>query len=167
MDAAKYVSQEDLLALRARVHQTVDHEDPLWALDVEPGGTGVLRPRAFLETGTLLGYDYAARLRKAFKGSTPGGKGAIASLRGLDKDAALLPSGSTTVFVVNHETERRGGSLSYRDGATNLLAHHFLLAYPYGRPQVYSAFTWDKRDDSPPSDALGKINDTDCGEGWS
>ena len=76
--------------------------------------------------------------------------------------SGLPPSNKTLVFVQNHDTERNGDALSYKDGATNTLANEFLLAYGYGRPQVYSSFTWNISDDSPPSDADGMITDTDC-----
>ena len=45
----------------------------------------------------------------------------------------------------NHDTERNGDALNYKDGATNILANEFLLASGYGRPQVYSGFALDQR----------------------
>ena len=42
----------------------------------------------------------------------------------------------------NHDTERNGDALNYKDGANNLLANEFMLASGYGTPQVYSSFTF-------------------------
>ena len=57
-------------------------------------------------------------------------------------DAGLLPSDRSLAFVQNHDTERNGSTLSYKDGATNTLATEFMLAYGYGTPQVYSGFAF-------------------------
>ena len=34
----------------------------------------------------------------------------------------------------NHDTERDGVTLNYKDGATNMIANEFMLAYGYGTP---------------------------------
>lgn len=46
-------------------------------------------------------------------------------------DAGLLPSDKSLAFVQNHDTERDGSTLSYKDGPTNTLATEFLLAHGY------------------------------------
>jgi alpha-amylase len=71
------------------------------------------------------------------------------------------------VFIENHDTERGSDTLSYHDGATNTIADEFMLAYPYGTPQVYSAFAFDPAANyqSPPADANGYVTDTDCDNG--
>ena len=81
--------------------------------------------------------------------------------------AGLLPSDKTLVFVENHDTERGGDTLSYRDGATNTLATEFMLARGYGTPQVYSSFRFTSNDASPPADRNGYITDTTCDAGWA
>jgi alpha-amylase len=48
-----------------------------------------------------------------------------------------------------------------------VLAHEFMLARGHGRPQVYAAFNFSDRDQSPPSDPNGFIIDTDCVNGWT
>lgn len=63
----------------------------------------------------------------------------------------------------NQDSERNAGdAVNCRDGATNILAHQFLMAYPFGRPQVYSSFRCNETADSPPSTASGMITNTDC-----
>src|SRR5436305_1589428 len=97
----------------------------------------------------------------------PGATGNITDLAVFGEAAGLLPSDRTLVFVENHDTERNGSTLSYKDGATNILATEFMLARGYGRPQVYASFTFTGNDDSPPSDAGGFITDTVCGAAWT
>jgi alpha-amylase len=166
VDAAKHVGQEDLIAIQSLLHRTWDGEKPFFALEVFPGGPGVLTPQAFERAGTPLGFDFAYQVKNAFKSYNTPSTGAISALKVFGEDAGLLPSDDTLVFVQNHDTERGSDTLSYKDGKTNVIAHQFMLAYGYGRPQVYSAFAFTNTYDSPPADADGFITDTDCSKGW-
>jgi alpha-amylase len=121
-----------------------------------------LSPQAFTSSGKLLGLDGVKQLRDAFKSYPAEHVGSIATLKVFGAGSGLTPSSRTLSFVQNHDTERNGDALNYKDGATNLLANEFLLASGYGNPQVYSSFTWNISDDSPPSDANGLITATDC-----
>ncbi len=164
VDAAKHIGQTDLIAIYNLLHRTADGEKPFFALEVFPGSPGELSPFAFTRAGTLLGFDAAYQIKSAFKSYTTPGTGNITSLRVWGQDAGLLPSDKTLVFVENHDTERGSDTLSYKDGATNLLANQFLLAAGYGTPQVYAAFSFGTDSaQSPPADARGFITDTNCG----
>ena len=166
VDAAKHMPQADLSAIFSMLHRTVDGDRPYIALEVPPGGPGKLAPRAFTKVGDLLGFDFAAQIRDAFKSyvTPPGGN--ITDLEVFGEDSGLLPSNKTLVFVENHDSERNGSTLSYKDGALNLLATQFMLAWGYGTPQVYASFSFTGNDDSPPADANGFITNTDCANGW-
>lgn len=160
VDAAKHIGQTDLSAIEGMLHNTVDGTRPYLALEVAPGGSGQLAPQAFEGQGSLLGFDVADQLKAAFTGS-------IASLKAFGTESGLLPSDKELAFVQNHDTERNGSTLSYKDGATNVLATEFLLARGYGTPQVYSGFRFAGGDDSPPADANGYVTDTDCSTSWA
>jgi alpha-amylase len=163
VDAAKHIPQADMMAIEARLHRTVDGKRPYIALEVSPGGPGKLSPFAYTKTGDLLGFDFAAQLRDAFKSYDADQIGSIADLQVFGEESGLLPSESSLAFVANHDSERNGSTLSYKDGATYVLATQFALAYGYGTPQVYASYTFTGGDDSPPSDEQGYITDTDCG----
>jgi len=167
VDAAKHVGQTDLDAIYSRLHDTQDGTRPYWALEVFGGGPGTLSPDAFTRSGDVLGLDGVKQLKSAFKSYPSNGTGSIATLKDFGEGSGLTPSDKTLSFVQNHDTERNGDALSYKDGATNILATQYLLASGYGRPQVYAAFEWNTGDDSPPATADGLITDTDCGAGWS
>jgi alpha-amylase len=167
VDAAKHIGETDLAAIEARLHRTVDGDRPYIALEVFPGGPGKLAPAAFEGQGSLLGFDFAYQIEAAFKSYPPNATGNITSLAVFGEDAGLLPGDKSLVFVENHDTERNGQTLSYKDGATNTLATEFMLARGYGRPQVYSSFTFTGNDDSPPSDANGFVTNTVCGQAWT
>jgi alpha-amylase len=160
VDAAKHIGQPDLAAIQSLLHRTADGKRPYFALEVFGGGPGLLNPEAFTGVGDVLGLDADVQIKNAFKSYPENATGSIATLKAFG--AGLPPSSKTLTFVQNHDTERNGDALNYKDGATNILANQFLLAYGYGRPQVYSSFTWKVSDDSPPSNADGIITDTDC-----
>jgi len=167
VDAAKHVGRDDLDAIRAKLHRTKDGTRPYWALEVFGGGPGTLSPDAFTRSGTVLGLDGVKQLKSAFKSYPENATGSIATLEDFGEDSGLTPSDKTLSFVQNHDTSRNGDALSYKDGATNVLATEYLLASGYGRPQVFSSFEWTTPDDSPPAREDGTITDTDCTAGWS
>jgi alpha-amylase len=167
VDAAKHIGQADLAAIQARLRNTVDGTRPYFALEVFPGGPGRLSQFAFLRVGSVLGLDADVQLKNAFKSySSPPNDGNIGDLKVFGEEAGLPPGNKVLAFVQNHDTERNGDALNYKDGATNVIANEFLLAYGYGTPQVYASFAWNTPDDSPPADANGLITDTDCANGW-
>ncbi len=166
VDAAKHIGQRDLDAIYSRLHDTVDGTRPYWALEVFGGGPGTLSPEAFTRSGDVLGLDGVKQLKSAFKSYNADSTGSIATLKDFGAGSGLTRGSNTLSFVQNHDTERNGDALSYKDGATNILANQYLLASGYGRTQVYSAFRWTNADDSPPATADGMITHTDCGAGW-
>jgi len=167
VDAAKHIGQADLAAIEARLRNTVDGTRPYVALEVFSGGPGRLSPFAFLRQGSVLGLDVDIQLKNAFKSyNSPPNDGNIGDLKVFGEQAGLPPGNKVLAFVQNHDTERNGDALNYKDGPTNTIANIFLLAYGYGRPQVYASFAWNTSDDSPPATADGLITDTDCANGW-
>ena len=83
----------------------------------------------------------------------------------MTQQGGLLPSNKELVFVANHDSERDGSTLSYKNGRTTILANEFMLAWPQGTPEVYASFNWVNSDDPPPSDANGFVTDTNCAQG--
>ena len=138
VDAAKHIGEIDLAAIESRLHRTVDGTPPYLALEVPPGGPGKLALQAFEGEGSLLGFDFASQIESAFKSYTqtpiPGGN--ITDLQDFGQASGLLPSNKELVFVENHDTERNGSTLSYKDGPTNTIATEFMLAEGYGTPDV-------------------------------
>jgi len=69
-----------------------------------------------------------------------------------------VPSGSATVFVTTHDSERggTGGSLNYNSpNNAYTLANIFLLAYPYGTPTVLSSYSFSNGDQGAPNGGYG------------
>jgi alpha-amylase len=158
VDSAKHIAQADMAAILAKTNNTTAGVRPYVYQEVMPGGNGQLAPAAFESNGNVLGFDYAYGIRSAFLGSISSGLQNFGN--------GFEPSSSDTVMVTNHDLERNGSALSYKDGATYTLATEFELAYGWGStPQVYSGFDYSNNDQSPPADANGFVTGTVCGTG--
>lgn len=84
---------------------------------------------------------------------------------------SLMPSDKAVAFIENHDTQRDGSPISYRDGALLRLAYVWLLGYPYGYPTVMSSYAFDRssplgRDRGPPSNGAGETNAMHCAPTW-
>jgi alpha-amylase len=165
VDAAKHIGQTDLAAIESRLHRTVDGTQPFLALEVTTGSPGRISPWAFQDVGDLLGFDYATQIHDAFKSyNHPPNDGNIGDLKIFGTASGLLPSNKELVWIENHDTERNGSTLNYKD-PNNTIANEFMLAWPHGIPQVYASFAWTTPDDSPPADGNGLVTDTNCTNG--
>jgi alpha-amylase len=154
VDAAKHIGSPDMKAIEGKLSKSAYIYQ-----EVMPGSPGDLAPSAFEGSGDLLEFVYGQKLRDQFNGS-------IANLQSFGQSWGFEPSDKAVVFVANHDTERNGSTLSYKDGSKYTLATIFSLAWGYGTPQVYSGFNFNGSDDSPPSDSSGHVTGTNCSSGW-
>lgn len=159
MDAAKHIAQADMANILSRVNNTTwTGSRPYVYQEVIPGSSGQLAPSAFEGNGSVIEFTYAYDLKSQFNGN-------IANLKTLGQSWGIEPSNLSSVMVANHDTERSGQTLSYKDGSKYTLATVFELAWGYGTPQVYSGFDFSTSDQSPPADANGFVTATDCSSG--
>ncbi|MEV0977889.1 carbohydrate-binding module family 20 domain-containing protein [Streptomyces sp. NPDC049915] len=157
VDAAKHINKNDFADIESRLNATLWGQRPYILQEVFPGSGGNLAPSAFESNGSVIGFDYADALKSQFQGNIAGLKNFGAS--------GLEPSGKEGAMVTNHDTERDGSTLNYKNGPQYTLATEFMLAWGYGTPSVYSGFAFDNRDDSPPADSSGFVTNTDCTSG--
>jgi alpha-amylase len=84
----------------------------------------------------------------------------------------FFPSKYSLTFIDNHDNQRDGHVLTYKDGRLYKMATAFHLAWPYGIPRLMSSFNFTQRDTGPPADANGNIisprfnADGTCNNGW-
>ena len=155
VDSAKHINQADMANIESRLSNTLWGQRPYVLQEVALGGSGNLAPAAFEGNGSVIGFDYADALKSQFQGN-------IANLRTFGQ-SGLEPSASDGAMVANHDTERDGSTLNYKNGSQYTLATEFMLARGYGnQPTVYSGFAFNSSDDSPPADANGYVTATDC-----
>ncbi|MFE1953372.1 alpha-amylase family protein [Streptomyces sp. NPDC059524] len=159
VDAAKHIETGDLNAIVGALHTTTSGDAPYITQEVYPGNPPALGD--YYNNGDVLDFTYAAAMKSQFQG------GDIANLASFGSSWGLADEAHSNTFVTNHDTERNGYTLSYKDGATATLANVFQLARGYGRPSVYAAWTFDQSDQAPPNDGNGFVTGTDCGSGWA
>lgn len=149
LDAAKHINDNDIAAIKSQLTRSV-----LLYQEVIPGGA--VNPSAYEGTGKVLEFIYGQKLKQQFGAS-------IANLQTFGQSWGMEPSASSVTFVDNHDTDRNGSTLSYKNGSVYQLANIFSLAWGYGQPQVYASFTFANNDQSPPADGNGFVTATDCG----
>ncbi|MFF4607156.1 alpha-amylase family protein [Streptomyces sp. NPDC001339] len=142
IDAAKHMSATDLAAVKGKMR------DPgYWVQEVIHGAGEAVQPDEYTGIGDVDEFRYGSHLKSAFQG------GGLAQLKSV-ADGKLAGDRART-FVDNWDTERNGSTLSYKDGAVHTLANVFMLASPYGSPNVYSGYEWSDKDAGPPSGSGG------------
>ncbi|NUM89204.1 MAG: alpha-amylase, partial [Bdellovibrionales bacterium] len=141
MDAAKHVPGDDLAAILRKSHgmRYVMHE-----LLINDERT--VRFSEYERTGDVMVFPYSFDLASAIRNEKFGDF--FRNLMGYPW------SQNAVVFVDNHDLERfrdRSNVLSVGDdGALYRLATVFMLAWPYGYPQIYSGYRFTSYDEGPP-----------------
>ncbi|GAA2066684.1 carbohydrate-binding module family 20 domain-containing protein [Streptomyces albiaxialis] len=146
IDAAKHMAAKDIEGIKSKMTQ-----DPgFWVSEVIYGAGEAVQPDEYTGIGDVDEFRYGHHVKSAFQGGDLGGLQNIGD--------GKLGSGSARAFVDNWDTERNGSTLTYKDGATYTLANVFLLAHPYGSPNVYSGYEFSSNDAGPPSGDTGWTN---------
>jgi alpha-amylase len=142
IDAAKHVSASDLAGIRAK------QSDPgtYWVQEVIFGAGEPITPDEYTGTGDVHEFRYGTNLKRVFQNEK------LSYLGNFGQTWGMLPSSQAVPFVDNHDTERNGSTLTYRDGSTYTLANVFMLAWPYGSPAVHSGYEFTDHDAGPPRD---------------
>ncbi len=141
IDAAKHMPAADLANIKSRL----SNPSVYWKQEAIHGAGEAVSPSEYLGTGDVQEFRYARDLKRVFNNEN------LAYLKNYGEGWGYMESGKSAVFVDNHDTERGGDTLSYKDGATYTLANVFMLAWPYGSPDVHSGYEWSDRDAGPPN----------------
>ncbi|WP_395296440.1 carbohydrate-binding module family 20 domain-containing protein [Kitasatospora hibisci] len=152
IDAAKHIAATDLAGIKAK---TAD-PNAFWVQEVIYGAGEPIQPSEYTGTGDVDEFRSGTWLKSAFQG------GRIADLASWG--SGLLPTDKARTFVDNWDTERNGSTLTYKDGSAYTLANVFMLAHPYGAPNVYSGYAFTGHDDGPPNG--GTVNAC-YSDGWN
>ncbi|MGW1888736.1 alpha-amylase [Streptomyces sp. NPDC002004] len=146
IDAAKHIPAEDLANIKSRL------TDPnaYWKQEVIYGEGEAVQPSEYLGNGDVQEFRYARDLKRVFTSEK------LAYLKNYGEGWGYLSSGRAGVFVDNHDTERGGDTLNYKDGNLYTLANVFMLAWPYGSPDINSGYEWSDKDAGPPNG--GQVN---------
>lgn len=159
IDAAKHMPAADLAAIKSRLA----NPSVYWKQEAIYGAGEAVQPGEYLGNGDVQEFRYARDLKRVFQGEK------LAYLKNFGEGWGYMPSGRSGVFVDNHDTERVGDTLSYKDGANYTLASVFMLAWPYGSPDVHSGYEWTDKDAGPPNGGTVNACYTDgwkCQHAW-
>ncbi|TVL89929.1 glycosidase [Streptomyces sp. SAJ15] len=140
IDAAKHMPAADLAAVKAKL----TNPNVYWKQEAIHGQGEAVQPDEYLGNGDVQEFRYARDLKRVFNNEN------LAYLKNYGEGWAYMPSAKAGVFVDNHDTERGGDTLNYKDGANYTLANVFMLAWPYGAPDVHSGYEWSDKDAGPP-----------------
>jgi alpha-amylase len=159
IDAAKHIPEDDLATIKSRL----SNPGVYWTQETIGAPGEAVQPPEFYNTGDVQEFRYAYDLKRVFLNEK------LAELKNFGEAWGYVSSGKASVFVTNHDTERNGGSLTYKDGADYTLAHVFMLAWPYGSPDVHSGYEFSDKDAGGPDNGQVKACYTDgwkCQHAW-
>ncbi|MET4927510.1 carbohydrate-binding module family 20 domain-containing protein [Streptomyces sp. PSRA5] len=153
IDAAKHMPAADLANIKSRL----SNPGVYWKQEAIYGGGEAVSPAEYLGTGDVQEFRYGRSLKQVFNNEN------LANLKNFGAGWGFMESGKSAVFVDNHDTERGGDTLNYKNGAAYTLANVFMLAYPYGSPDVHSGYEFSDHDAGPPNG--GTVNAC-YADGW-
>jgi alpha-amylase len=163
IDAAKHIQTDDLATILRSVRYG---SAPLIYQEVIDPGTEAVRKSEYYQNGHVIEFEYGKIIGEAFSDNRQG----LAQLEDLANSPRLMPSEKAIVFIDNHDKQRGHGGggnyLTYKDGKLYDLANIFMLAYPYGIPQIMSSYDFSNSDQGPPADEQGRTLDVDCAQAW-
>ena len=158
IDAAKHMWKDDIKAILDDVNARVDPDPYIVQEVIDPGGEAVSKSE-YYQNGDVNEFLYGKKLGEKFLGVD--GQN-ISQLRTFGESWGLAPSNNAVAFVDNHDKQRGHGGggtyVTFKDGTLYDLANVFMLAWPYGYPQLMSSYEWDNADQGPPSDSNGNTN---------
>jgi alpha-amylase len=203
IDGGKHMRPEDLSAILAKVNNIGLAIDPNTGkpfhskverpyIFIEVIGAEPVRASDYLAIGNVTEFDYGPKVAGKFR--DPNQK--LAQLKTFpghpgSADWGLVPSFNAVAFLDNHDNQRGHGNGAWQadgrianiltfhyDGNLYNLANVFMLAWPYGYPDVMSSYRWpinvqwagDKFNDvndwmGPPADGQGHTKDVNCSSG--
>ncbi|WP_433830692.1 carbohydrate-binding module family 20 domain-containing protein [Actinoplanes sp. CA-015351] len=159
VDAAKHMSAADLAGIKSKLSNTGAY----WKQEVIFGSGEAVQPTEYTGTGDVQEFRFARDLKRVFLSEN------LAYLSNFGASWGYLPSNQAAVFVDNHDTERGGDTLSYKNGSAYTLAQVFTLAWPYGAPDVNSGYEFTDHDAGPPNGGTVNACYTDgwkCQHAW-
>lgn len=155
IDAAKHIHTKDLGAILSLVQKSVTTQPYIMQEVIDPG-TEAVRKSEYYSHGDVYEFEYGRLVGAKFlglEGQT------LSQLETLGEGWGLAPSDKAIVFIDNHDKQRGHGGggnyLTYKNGKLYELANVFMLAYPYGYPDLMSSYTFLDSEQGPPADANG------------
>jgi alpha-amylase len=165
IDATKHIPAGDISAILSRVPGAPYVYQEVIDLGGEP-----ITSAEYFGTGDVTEFKYSSEIGRVFK------TGNLAWLKNFGPAWGFMPSDNAVVFTDNHDNQRGHGAggnvVTHKDGQLYNLANIYMLAWPYGYPQIMSSYAFSNTDQGPPSDAAGNTRGPwasgalSCGGEW-
>ncbi|MBD1871571.1 alpha-amylase family protein [Cyanobacteria bacterium FACHB-471] len=172
IDAAKHINTKELGAILSLVQQSVTAQPYILQEVIDPG-TEAVRKSEYYSHGDVYEFEYGRLVGAKFLGLE--GQ-SLSQLDTLSEEWGLAPSDKAIVFIDNHDKQRGHGGggtyLTYKNGKLYELANVFMLAHPYGYPDLMSSYKFSNSEQGPPADADGNTHsvyhngEVSCFEEW-
>ncbi len=172
IDAAKHIHTDDLGGILERVNVQAQVKPEILQEVIDPGTEAVSKTE-YYRHGQVYEFEYGRKVGEKFLGIN--GQ-TLSQLETLDESWGLAPSAKAIVFIDNHDKQRGHGGggtyVTHQEGDLYDLANLFMLAWPYGYPQLMSSYAFSDSDQGPPADANGQTQpvyhngQTSCFQDW-
>ncbi|WP_419418996.1 alpha-amylase [Legionella sp. D16C41] len=154
IDAAKHIAAEDLEQIKLKL----THPDKHWIQEVIYGDGEAISPIEYIHLGQVDEFRYGRDLKRMFEQER------LSYLSNFGEAWGYLPSDKARTFTDNWDTERNGSTLNYKSSTNYILANIFMLAHPYGSPNIFSGYEFSDFNSGPPNN--GKV--IECfQDGWT
>lgn len=182
IDAAKHIPPADLTIILNGLKRVPEGTAPYVVQEVIEGAGEPIQGSQYFNTSSnsdVNEFQYGQEMKRIFV------SGNVADVQYInDSKAGFMPSDKATVFIDNHDTQRNGSTLSYKDDAKYALANVLMLAWPYGYPQLMSSYAFTDTQVGPPGsngvtspiysgptdttpDCFNKVNGWVCEHRWT
>lgn len=122
---------------------------------IDLGGEAISRDE-YTSLAAVTEFKFGMELSRAFQGSNQ-----LRWLVNWGPQWGLLAHEDSLTFIDNHDNQRghgAGGSiLTYKQAKQYRGAIAFMLAHPYGEPQLMSSYDFTNTEAGPPMDSSGNI----------
>ncbi|KAL0838999.1 hypothetical protein ABMA28_016996 [Loxostege sticticalis] len=177
IDAAKHMWPADLRVIYDRLRNlNTAHGFPAGARPyifqevIDLGGEAVSK-NEYTPLAAVTEFKYGMELSRAFNRGNQ-----LRWLENFGTPWGLMASGDALAFIDNHDNQRGHGAggniLTHRQAKQYKGAIAFMLAHPYGQPQLMSSFSFHDTEAGPPQSHNQEIispsinSDGTCGNGW-
>lgn len=165
IDAAKHMPAGDVSAIIGRLNNS-----PYIYQEVIGAAGEPILPSEYFGSGDVTEFKYSTEIGRVFL------TGQLSWLSNFGEQWGMMASDKAIVFTDNHDNQRGHGGggnvVTHKNGTLYDLANVFMLAWPYGYPQVMSSYDFTTDSQGPPSDASGNTNSIyvngtpDCFDEW-
>lgn len=155
IDAAKHIPPADIAAIKALLIRDA------YIVQEVPGSTSLANE--YLATGDVWAWDTYRIASSMFSSAGSANIGAT-----FDSETKSYPDSEKSLsWISNHDTEHHGGAVTYGSGKLYEMAFAWLLAEPYGKPMLYSGYTFTDDSSEAPRDKNGMILPAKCARSTS